>query len=78
MEFDKEAKKILLGKAWVAETNSGQLRRREDVKFLRDHWAGSLVLKDIQNAAIRQVLLPYIVEPRLISFQHQSRTPKRH
>jgi len=40
-----------LGKAWLAETNSGQFRRWEDVKFVRDNWDGPLVLKGIQSVA---------------------------
>ncbi|KAI0320961.1 FMN-dependent alpha-hydroxy acid dehydrogenase [Amylostereum chailletii] len=37
-----------LGKAWLKETNSGIFKTWADVRFLREHWDGPLVLKGIQ------------------------------
>jgi lactate 2-monooxygenase len=53
MNGDKEAMaKALLGKAFLAECNSGVFRTWQDIKFLRDNWAGPIVLKGIQNVAV--------------------------
>ncbi|PFH54019.1 hypothetical protein AMATHDRAFT_136316 [Amanita thiersii Skay4041] len=40
---------VYLGTEWLKETNSGQFRTWEDVKFLRDNWDGPLILKGIQT-----------------------------
>lgn len=51
---DEEAKKITtLGKAWLGECNSGMFRTWEDIKLLRENWEGPLILKGIQNVAVR-------------------------
>jgi len=37
-----------LGQGWIAEVSSGRYRSWDELKFLRDNWEGSLVLKGIQ------------------------------
>jgi lactate 2-monooxygenase len=51
---DEEANKMaMLGQAWLGECNSGSFRTWEEVKFLRENWDGPVVLKGIQNVAVR-------------------------
>jgi len=46
---DEEMKrKVQLSSEWMKQINSGMFKRWEEVKFLRDHWDGPLVLKGIQ------------------------------
>ncbi|KAH7905926.1 FMN-dependent alpha-hydroxy acid dehydrogenase [Hygrophoropsis aurantiaca] len=45
------ATNVELGKAWLAEVNSGVFRTWEDLKFVRDNWDGPIFLKGIQHLA---------------------------
>ncbi|KAF8527430.1 oxidoreductase [Hysterangium stoloniferum] len=46
---DEEMKrKVKLSSEWMKQINSGVFKNWEEVKFLRDHWEGPLVLKGIQ------------------------------
>ena len=45
-------KRSELGRAWLGECNSGAFRTWEDVKFLREHWEGPIVLKGVQSIAV--------------------------
>ncbi|EIN12180.1 oxidoreductase [Punctularia strigosozonata HHB-11173 SS5] len=38
-----------LGKEWLGEANSGRFRSWDELKLVRDHWAGPIVLKGIQS-----------------------------
>ncbi|KZV67244.1 FMN-dependent alpha-hydroxy acid dehydrogenase [Peniophora sp. CONT] len=40
-----------LGAEWLKQINSGLFKSWSDVKFVRDHWDGPLVLKGIQSVA---------------------------
>ena len=42
-----------LGGQWLKEINSGYFRSWSDLKFLREHWKGPLLLKGIQSAEVR-------------------------
>ncbi|KAH7928758.1 FMN-dependent alpha-hydroxy acid dehydrogenase [Leucogyrophana mollusca] len=42
---------VMLGKAWLAEINSGVFRTWEDLAFIRENWEGPIVLKGIQHVA---------------------------
>ncbi|EPQ54842.1 FMN-dependent alpha-hydroxy acid dehydrogenase [Gloeophyllum trabeum ATCC 11539] len=49
---DENAKRsCMLGRAWLAEANSGEFKVWDDVKFLLDNWDGPVVLKGIQTVA---------------------------
>lgn len=68
MEGDEEAKfNAFLGTQWLQETNSGKFRTWKDLKHLRDNWEGPLILKGIQNVAVRT---QYISYPRSFSIAH--------
>ena len=41
-----------LGADWVNESTSGYFRTWEDLKFLREHWEGPIVLKGIQAVGV--------------------------
>ena len=43
---------VKLGTTWLGECNSGTFKTWEDVKFLKDNWEGSLVLKGIQSVGV--------------------------
>jgi len=54
MSGDEAAKEdLFLGRAWLAEANSGTYRKWENLKFLRDNWDGPLILKGIQSVMVR-------------------------
>jgi lactate 2-monooxygenase len=66
---DEETKKrVMLGKAWLGECNSGMFRTWEDVRFLRENWEGPLILKGIQNVAVWCILCFGISYPLSIIF----------
>jgi hypothetical protein len=51
---DEEAKKMnMLGQSYLRDCNSGKFKTWEDLQFLKDNWDGPIVLKGIQNVAVR-------------------------
>jgi hypothetical protein len=60
LEGEEEAKlNAYLGRQWLRETNSGNFRKWKDLKHLRDNWEGPLMLKGIQNTAVRAQYISY-------------------
>ena len=58
---DPEAlKKLKLGAAWIGEVNSGLYRTWDDLKFLREHWKGPIVLKGIQSVEDAEIAIDYV------------------
>ena len=50
---EKLAKRSQLGVAWIGETTPGYFRDWEDLRFMREHWDGPLLLKGIQCVEVR-------------------------
>ncbi|KIJ54360.1 hypothetical protein M422DRAFT_153646 [Sphaerobolus stellatus SS14] len=50
-------KKVFLSSEWMKQINSGEFRKWEELKFLRDNWDGPLVLKGIQSVEDAQLAL---------------------
>lgn len=46
---EKIKQQVFLATEWMKEVNSGRFVKWEDVKFLREHWEGPLILKGIQT-----------------------------
>ncbi|KAI5117995.1 hypothetical protein M0805_004492 [Coniferiporia weirii] len=58
---DEEARsRKLLGLSWLGETNSGTYRTWEDLKFLREHWEGPIVLKGIQSVEDAETAVDWV------------------
>lgn len=49
----KLIRNMRLGGEWIAESTPGYFRDWEDLKFLRQHWDGPIVLKGIQSPEVR-------------------------
>ncbi|KAJ7051809.1 oxidoreductase [Mycena amicta] len=65
---DKDVKEgVYLGGEWLRECNSGLFRTWEDVRFLRQHWEGPLVLKGIQSVHDAEKCLEYGVDGFVVS-----------
>jgi lactate 2-monooxygenase len=53
MSGDQEMlKEMQLARTWLGETDSGKYRTWKDLKLLRDHWDGPLIIKGIQTAEV--------------------------
>lgn len=46
---------VRLATEWLKQTNSGQFRTWEELKFLRDNWEGPLILKGIMSVEVSRV-----------------------
>lgn len=58
---DEEAlKRMELGKSWIGEVNSGLYRTWDDLKILREHWKGPIVLKGIQSVEDAETAIDYV------------------
>lgn len=49
-----------LGRAWLGEVNSGLYRTWEDLKFLKEHWDGPIVLKGIQSVEDAETAVDWV------------------
>lgn len=65
-----------LGAAWLKECSAGVFRSWEDVRFLREHWPGRLVLKGIQSVEVRHSGL--VGSGCVLMRRHSNRTLRRH
>jgi lactate 2-monooxygenase len=45
-----------LGREWLREISSGTFKTWDDLKFLRENWDGSLILKGIQSVSVSTIL----------------------
>ncbi len=58
---DKEVlTRMRLGSEWLKEVNSGTYRTWDDLKLLREHWKGPIVLKGIQTLEDAEIALEYV------------------
>jgi len=58
---DKEVlTRMRLGTEWLKEVNSGTYRTWDDLKLLREHWKGPIVLKGIQTLEDAEIALEYV------------------
>ncbi|TDL19761.1 FMN-dependent alpha-hydroxy acid dehydrogenase [Rickenella mellea] len=58
---DKEVRtRVRLGREWLAEVNSGHFRTWEDLKIIREHWDGPVVLKGIQSIADAEMAVDFV------------------
>ncbi|KAJ7726536.1 oxidoreductase [Mycena metata] len=65
---DKEVQDmVFLGKEWLKECNSGLFHTWEELRFIREHWDGKLVLKGIQNVQDAEKSLEYGVDGFVVS-----------
>jgi hypothetical protein len=65
---DKEARDAAyLGIEWLKECNSGLFHSWEDLRFIREHWDGKLVLKGIQSVQDAEKSLDYGVDGLIVS-----------
>ncbi|KAJ7479719.1 oxidoreductase [Mycena latifolia] len=58
---------VYLGTQWVKECSPGKCRTWEDLRFLREHWHGPLVLKGIQSVQDAEKCLDYGVDGIIVS-----------
>ncbi|KAJ7479703.1 FMN-dependent dehydrogenase, partial [Mycena latifolia] len=58
---------VYLGTQWVKECSPGKFRTWEDLRFLREHWHGPLVLKGIQSVQDAEKCLDYGVDGIIVS-----------
>ncbi|KAJ7812003.1 oxidoreductase [Mycena olivaceomarginata] len=65
---DKEVKDaVYLGMEWLKECNSGLFHSWEELRFIREHWDGPLVLKGIQSVQDAEKSLDYGVDGIVVS-----------
>ncbi|KAJ7601429.1 oxidoreductase [Mycena polygramma] len=65
---DKEVKdNAFLGLEWLKEINSGLFHSWEDLRFIREHWDGKLVLKGIQSVQDAEKCLDYGADGIIVS-----------
>ncbi|KAJ7046444.1 oxidoreductase [Mycena alexandri] len=65
---DKEVQDmVFLGTEWLKECNSGLFHTWEELRFIREHWDGKLVLKGIQNVQDAEKVLEYGVDGIVVS-----------
>lgn len=58
---DKEVlTRMRLGQEWLKEVNSGEYRTWDDLKLLKEHWNGPIVLKGIQTVQDAEMALNYV------------------
>jgi isopentenyl diphosphate isomerase/L-lactate dehydrogenase-like FMN-dependent dehydrogenase len=58
---DPEAvERVKLGVSWIGEVNSGLYRTWDDLKLLREHWDGPIVLKGIQSVEDAEIAIDYV------------------
>ncbi|KAJ7648552.1 FMN-dependent dehydrogenase [Mycena rosella] len=58
---------VFLGTEWLKECNSGLFHSWEDLRFIREHWDGPLVLKGIQSVQDAEKCLEYGVDGIIVS-----------
>ncbi|KAJ6624361.1 oxidoreductase [Mycena sp. CBHHK59/15] len=58
---------VYLGTEWLKECNSGLFHSWEDLRFIREHWDGKLVLKGIQSVQDAEKCLQYGVDGIVVS-----------
>ncbi|KAJ6581957.1 oxidoreductase [Mycena capillaripes] len=65
---DKDVKdSVYLGMEWLKECNNGQFHSWEELRFIREHWDGPLVLKGIQSVQDAEKSLEYGVDGIVVS-----------
>ncbi|KAJ7505860.1 oxidoreductase [Mycena galericulata] len=65
---DKDARDAaFLGAEWLKECNSGLFHSWEELRFIREHWEGPLVLKGIQSVQDAEKSLDYGVNGIIVS-----------
>ncbi|KAJ7654677.1 oxidoreductase [Mycena polygramma] len=65
---DKDVKdSVYLGMEWLKECNNGQFHTWEELRFIREHWDGPLVLKGIQDVRDAERTLDYGVDGIIVS-----------
>ncbi|KAJ7166321.1 oxidoreductase [Mycena crocata] len=65
---DKDVQEaVFLGGEWLKECNSGLFHSWEDLRFIREHWEGPLVLKGIQSVQDAEKCLDYGVDGIVVS-----------
>ncbi|KAK7024975.1 Fmn dependent [Favolaschia claudopus] len=65
---DKDVKDaVYLGMEWLKECNNGQFHTWEELRFIREHWEGPLVLKGIQSVSDAEKCLDYGVDGIIVS-----------
>ncbi|KAJ6554963.1 oxidoreductase [Mycena vulgaris] len=68
VEGDKEVRDaVYLGSEWLKECNSGLFHSWEELRFIREHWDGPLVLKGIQSIGDAEKSLDYGVDGIIVS-----------
>ncbi|KAH8082472.1 oxidoreductase [Cristinia sonorae] len=63
----KLAKWMKLGGEWIAESTPGYFRTWEDLKFVRQHWDGPIVLKGIQSVEDAKLAIEHGMEGIIVS-----------
>ncbi|KAJ7776792.1 oxidoreductase [Mycena maculata] len=58
---------VFLGGEWLKECNSGLFHSWEELRFIREHWEGPLVLKGIQSVQDAEKSLQYGVDGIIVS-----------
>lgn len=58
---------VYLGMEWLKECNSGLFHSWEELRFIREHWDGPLVLKGIQSVQDAEKSLDYGVDGIVVS-----------
>ncbi|CAL1713661.1 unnamed protein product [Somion occarium] len=59
--------KSKIATAWIGETTSGYFRSWEDLKFLRKHWDGPIVLKGIQAVQDAELAIEHGIDGIVVS-----------
>ncbi|KAK7008249.1 Fmn dependent [Favolaschia claudopus] len=68
MAGDKDVKDaVYLGMEWLKECNNGQFHTWEELRFIREHWEGPLLLKGIQSVSDAEKCLDYGVDGIIVS-----------
>ncbi|KAJ7155823.1 oxidoreductase [Mycena filopes] len=58
---------VFLGREWLKECNSGLFHTWEELRFIREHWDGKLVLKGVQSVPDAEKCLEYGVDGIVVS-----------
>ncbi|OBZ71201.1 putative lactate 2-monooxygenase PB1A11.03 [Grifola frondosa] len=64
---EKTMQLVRLGADWIAQTNAGQFRSWEDLKFLREQWEGPLILKGILSVEDAELAIDAGVDGIVVS-----------
>ncbi|THH29376.1 hypothetical protein EUX98_g4831 [Antrodiella citrinella] len=64
---EKLVRRMRLGVAWVGESTPGYFRSWEDLKFMRDHWDGPILLKGIQSLEDAKLAIEHGMEGIVVS-----------